>query len=202
MAAPGTDEILLQEQKKQLRGIQKARFSAADPGVLHAENHRITAEVIGSPLFRRAGSVLGYIRHFPEEADPAAILRHAADDGKKVYVPVIRPGEKILRWAAWEKDGIFRAGKYGIPEPDTAQGVETSQMPGPLVCLVPGLAFTEKGFRLGRGGGYYDRFLSHFSGISIGLAFSLSMVKDVPASARDFRVHYVATPQGIIATSI
>ena len=67
------------------------------------------------------------------------------------------------------------------------------------VCLVPALAFDRKGFRLGYGGGYYDRFLAGFSGLPIGLARASQISgEDLPTDHYDQRVRFIATDEGIL----
>jgi 5-formyltetrahydrofolate cyclo-ligase len=65
------------------------------------------------------------------------------------------------------------------------------------VILVPGMAFDRSGRRLGRGGGYYDRFLSHSEGVRVGVCFEEQMVCEVPSEAHDLGMDFVITPAGI-----
>lgn len=67
----------------------------------------------------------------------------------------------------------------------------------PDLVLVPGLGFTKEGERLGRGKGYYDRYLSSFSGVSIGICFEEQIRNDVLALAHDEKVNYVVTDKNI-----
>lgn len=66
----------------------------------------------------------------------------------------------------------------------------------PDIVLVPALAFDEMGYRLGRGAGYFDRYLSQFKGVSIGLAFKESLTKELPRRPHDERVDYVVSEEG------
>jgi 5-formyltetrahydrofolate cyclo-ligase len=66
------------------------------------------------------------------------------------------------------------------------------------LAIVPGVAFDESGRRLGRGGGYYDRFLSTLSVTSIGVAFELQLVPIVPAGSQDIRVKAIVTERRFI----
>lgn len=67
----------------------------------------------------------------------------------------------------------------------------------PDILLVPGLMFDKNGYRLGRGGGYFDRFLKNFKGISIGLCFSKQVVENLPVEPHDISCHYVVTEKNI-----
>jgi 5-formyltetrahydrofolate cyclo-ligase len=65
--------------------------------------------------------------------------------------------------------------------------------------LVPGLAFDPAGGRLGRGAGYYDRLLTKFEGVRVGVCFSELLVDEVPTEAHDIQMDFVVTPEGIIS---
>ncbi len=84
-------------------------------------------------------------------------------------------------------------GEYSIKEPDLHH-----QRVTPDVLLIPGIAFTKKGLRLGRGGGHYDRYLSGFKGMKIGICFELQIVDDVLAQPHDQKVDFVVTENGVI----
>ena len=70
------------------------------------------------------------------------------------------------------------------------------------LTLVPGLAFDRCGWRLGYGGGYYDRFLRGFQGIRAGIVFDVFLLDEVPHSALDVPMHWVVTDKGCIATGV
>ena len=85
----------------------------------------------------------------------------------------------------------LREGMYGIREPDEA--LPCSEITENTVCIVPGLAFTPDGGRLGYGGGYYDRFLSDYSGTSIGLCYSELLFDSLPSEEYDIAVDIIIT---------
>jgi len=198
MAAEGTDPAVVRENKLRLRRTQKARFAGVSPEWLAEENLCITSGLLAHPIFAAAASILGYFRFFPEEPDPEAILNTALQMGKAVYVPVIPVKGAPMQWVPWTGRETRHPGIYGIPEPDGSERVDPADMPSPALCLVPGLAFTLQGDRLGRGGGYYDRFLEHFRGVTVGMAFSLSLVERVPLAGSDRPVTFLAVPEGLV----
>ena len=67
----------------------------------------------------------------------------------------------------------------------------------PDLVIVPGLAFSSKGERLGQGGGYYDRYLKEYKGIKIGICFSEQLNESIPADEHDIRVDYVVDESGV-----
>ena len=71
----------------------------------------------------------------------------------------------------------------------------------PEVILVPGLAFSEKGERLGRGKGFYDKYLSQYRGIKIGICFSEQLIENLPSEKHDETLDYIVTDERIINCS-
>lgn len=88
----------------------------------------------------------------------------------------------------------FELNSVGVREPSSQSAVVATQdLKG---CLIPGLAFDAHGVRLGRGGGYYDRFLKSFKGHKLGVAFDVSVVKGaLPREPHDQVMNIVASPQ-------
>ena len=136
----------------------------------------------------------------PTEIDTAPIIEAALGAGKRVAVPRIEGGdiafvELAPDWRSWPRD------RWDIPVPPaTAPVLSTAAIASaPAIALVPGLAFDTHGGRLGRGKGYYDRFLSALSRersapaaaaspvpfSAIGYGFSEQLLDSVPMDARD-----------------
>jgi len=75
---------------------------------------------------------------------------------------------------------------------------ENSQEVIPSILLIPGIAFSKDGNRLGRGKGFYDQYLSEFTGIRIGLCYEVQIKENLPTEGHDQRVDYIITPNGMI----
>ncbi len=125
------------------------------------------------------------------EVETGEILRHALSIGKGVCVPV--SGEDLSLKLS-KTDGEFTRGLYGIKEPAHPDFVDFSF---PDLILVPGLAFSEKGDRLGFGKGYYDRFLSEAKGLKVGLCYGFQIVPSLPSEPHDVRLDAVITESGV-----
>ena len=72
----------------------------------------------------------------------------------------------------------------------------------PQILLIPGVAFTRKGLRLGRGKGFYDRYLATFKGVKIGVCFKEQVLKDIPKDSHDQQMDYVITDEEIIEVEL
>ncbi|MBP9682118.1 MAG: 5-formyltetrahydrofolate cyclo-ligase [Bacteriovorax sp.] len=75
---------------------------------------------------------------------------------------------------------------------------EEAQQLVPEMLLIPGLAFSPKGERLGRGKGFYDKYLTHYLGIKIGVGFSLQILESLPTEEHDVKLDYIVTEEKII----
>lgn len=104
-------------------------------------------------------------------------IQKALSEKKKVAFPKTvtgaAEGEMIFRIAGSPDD--FAKGRFGIYEPLPHCKALSPEQFGRTLCIVPALAFDKEGYRLGYGGGYYDRFLKNFSGVSVGLAYDVCL---------------------------
>ncbi len=145
-----------------------------------------------SNSYRGCSRILTYVSAKDNEVDTCVLIDNALHSGRIVMVPVVITGEKELRWAQIASREELIPAKFGLLEPNHThrQHVEVQD---DALCLVPGLAFTHNGDRIGYGGGYYDRFLAAFQGIAIGLAFEIQLAIHLPQDIHDQRLHCVVT---------
>lgn len=142
--------------------------------------------------YRDAKSVFVYMAQ-GNEPDTSAIIESAVAEGKTVAVPVCLPDTRMLA-CRYEPGMEMRLNEFGIYEP-----VELKSITSVDVALMPGLAFDESMHRLGRGAGYYDRWLKLYGGIfKIGLAFEEQIVDSVPYDNMDVKMDIIVTQSRII----
>jgi 5-formyltetrahydrofolate cyclo-ligase len=134
--------------------------------------------------FQKAQTILTYVST-AYEVDTLALIEHCFTLGKTVAVPVIV--DEVMRF--YEITGLKDFGDIGDEITDFSVGAN-------VLCIVPALRFSESGFRLGYGGGYYDRFLGANDLFSAGLCYA-ELVGDVPAEPHDKRVDIVITEEKI-----
>ncbi len=147
-----------------------------------------------SALYRQANVVLCYVAT-DGEVETRPILDQILADGKRLVVPHTVPKHRRLI-AAEIQDPLkdLEKGPYGIPHPKRVYGCRVAHKELDLV-IVPGVAFDRKGRRLGRGGGYFDRFLEKIPKEvpRIGLAFRFQVVQQLPFEPHDQPVTQVIT---------
>ena len=159
-------------------------------GIKSAEKDAAIAENVLA-AFGQCESYFIYLS-FGTEAGTEGLVRALLKRGKTVCVPRIEDGE--MRAVPYQEP--FERGNFGILQPKGGEDTPCA------VALAPLLAFDREGFRLGYGGGYYDRwFASHPDVLRVGLAYSGQEVQFLPREETDEKLHAVVTEQGILRFS-
>lgn len=157
--------------------------------------HRIADAVMALPQTRQAATVAAYVS-VGREPGTGPLLTALQAAGKRVILPLLLP-DNDLDWAVYRGDADLATASRGLLEPMTPPlGVEAIATAD--LVLVPALAVTRSGTRLGRGGGSYDRALARATGTTIAIVNSEEVVDAVPVEAHDLRVHLIATPDGVL----
>lgn len=193
------------ETKAELREELMARRGELGEAVRAAADERIAHAVLDWAGFREAPLMLSYVS-VGAEVDTRALIAAALAQGKQVAVPRCVPGTRRMEWHRIEGpkwlEGL-RPSAFGIPEPTENPDTLLGSFPANALALVPGLAFDRTGFRIGYGGGYYDRFLAQFPGRALGLVRNGFLLESLAtlgaADAHDLPVPRLATEAGIIA---
>jgi 5-formyltetrahydrofolate cyclo-ligase len=156
----------------------------------------IAAVLLEAPEVRRAATVAAYVA-VGSEPGTSLLLSALVASGRRVILPVLLSSYE-LDWGVFTGDSSLVAGRFGLLEPSSAP-LGPSAVAGADVVLVPGLAVSSSGARLGRGGGSYDRALSLVpSGtFTCALLYDGEVGLDVPVEPHDRPVTDAATPSGI-----
>lgn len=129
--------------------------------------------------FKKAKLILFYLS-FKGEVDTLPMIKEALKKGKKIAVPICdKKTKKIIPCQIQSLQGVLKEGCYGILEPKKFKPIDPEWID---LVIVPGLAFDKDCNRLGRGLGYYDRFLAQIpiTASRIGLAFDFQVLKTLP----------------------
>ena len=128
------------------------------------------------------------------EPSTRALIYAAWANGKKVAVPKCSEETTEMTFYYINSMDDVKSGYNGImePDPDTCEQVKDYSHG---LCIVPGLSFDAEGYRLGYGRGYYDRFLKHFRGVSVGLCYTSYLKWKLPRGAYDVPVNLIVTEQ-------
>lgn len=169
------------ELRKYIRE-QKRHFTQQQLGEM---SFRIMSQLLQHPRVKEAETLLMY-HSLPDEVDTHSTLDQLLAMGKKVLLPKVISDTEMTIHEYTGPDSLVPSEPYGILEPDTPElSIVNCQLSIPLV-VVPGMAFDSKMHRLGRGKGYYDRFLSRVPNIyKIGVCFPFQFVDEVPSEPTD-----------------
>lgn len=185
--------MTLATEKKLLRARARARRAALAAAM---PDHAARLAAYAEALNRSADVVVGGYAALPGEADPALLLARLSERGHALALPRVAAKEAALAFHRWKPGMALTQGAYGVPEPDPSWP-ETV----PDVVLVPLLAFDAAGYRLGYGGGYYDRTLAALRAkgpiLAIGVAYAGQEVEVLPHDDFDERMDMVLTETGI-----
>ena len=176
---------MIKERKKALRNEMRSI-----PFHLESKKERewsITEQILKSHAYKSAKTVLLFAGK-ENEVDLSGVFLKAISQGKTVAYPkCVDKGTMIFCKVDSLSD--LKTGKYGIFEPDE-NCMEITDFSDTL-CIMPGVAFTRDGKRLGHGGGYYDRFLAKHHCEKIGVTFTEYITDDIPQDKNDINADKV-----------
>jgi 5-formyltetrahydrofolate cyclo-ligase len=176
-------------EKQSLR-VQARRFLARlDAGLKQTASRKILDQLEGWEPWRAARTVCAFSAL---SCEPDLLTPWPLE--KKIILPRVAGSTLNLHFV--EHAGELVVGSFGVFEPSEHAPVAEAKAD---LILVPGLAFDRSGMRLGRGGGYYDRFLVGFEGLRVGICFQEVVFDRIPFEPHDAVVDFLATPEGIIS---
>lgn len=156
----------------------------------------IRENLICNDLYLNAKQVLFYAP-LNDEINIDDCINDALMLKKRVALPSCTDNNGNMKFYYISSLDDLKLGHFGVREPDTDMCEEVTDFNN-SICVVPGLAFSKKGFRLGYGKGYYDRFLKNYISISIGLCYNELVLNELPTDEFDIPVNYVITENSII----
>lgn len=165
---PGLD---LREYKGKLRARIKAWRAELPADEKASLDAAIRRRLLATYQYRDCRTLMIYVST-PIEVDTRALIAAALADGRRVAVPRCVPGtrEMTFHYVTDPDLSELRKGTFGVLEP--TEDLPVAESPEAPLMVVPALSLDAFGYRLGYGGGYYDRCLSRFEGESIGLCYS------------------------------
>lgn len=185
--------------KTQLRKNIVARRLALTEEAVQEKSAKILANLMSLEAFNASGTVMLYM-DFRKEVQTKAIIDYCLNQGKKVVLPVVGPDKKnllLLEIKSLDADMILSS--YGILEP-IIKNEHLKSLHDIDLLLAPGVAFDLEGYRLGYGGGYYDRLLENRPEhlLVFALAFDLQVIDSLPHDSHDQRVDGIVTESRLI----
>ncbi len=184
-------------EKQRLREERLAAREALSEQERSVLDDRITQKLLATSEYVEATTVLTYVS-VSSEVSTRMIIESALRDGKTVAVPRCLPGHCLEFVAITSLDQLIAA-PFGLLEPPKELPALTEEQMDASICIVPALLVDTKGYRLGYGAGFYDRFLSTYPGKKICLAYQQNLSQTMlPHTASDVAVDVVITESDVL----
>lgn len=156
-------------EKAELRnqGLLALKQLSQKPQQKKAKEEMIRQLFFASEIWQKAQTI-GLFRSTAQEFDTKMLLERGFKEGKRVVVPEVLP-ERQLAFHEVTSTSQYALSNFGIEEPVVKRPISKDEID---LLVVPGVVFNYEGYRIGYGGGYYDRFLADFNGTTVSLVFS------------------------------
>ena len=172
--------------RKMLRELSRSRLTTA---LRERGSTSIIAQLLARPYWREARRVRLYMA-LADEPDLSALIQQA--QGKELFLPRVLDGETMAFFRYTPGQDLERSRSFGLLEPSLAsEEVQPSDLD---LLIIPALGYDAEGYRLGRGKGYYDRYLTQTSGKRLGVTFGLQRFDQLPHDAWDLPMDEVLYP--------
>jgi 5,10-methenyltetrahydrofolate synthetase len=158
-----------------------------------AEHAALSARIVAHALAALARpTVAAFCWPIRNEPDVRALLTRWADDGARAALPVVIGEDAPLRFREWTPDRQLAADRYGIPTPTAGAWLT------PDLILLPLNGFDDAGYRLGYGGGYFDRTLAALvpRPLAVGVGFAINRIDSIRPEPHDQRLDWIVTENG------
>jgi len=193
---PEVEEALRHRAKRELRKRLRAVRRAVPKDARRDRSRRVCERVLDLAAFESATVIAGYVA-MGGEVDPRGVLERAWSDGRVVALPRVDWERGSMDLARAPDDGPLEESGMGFMQPTSDAPVVDPD--GVSIVLVPSVALSEDGWRLGMGKGYYDRLLPRIPrALRVGLGFEFQLLAEVPHTAGDERMDVVVTDGRVV----
>lgn len=177
--------------KQRMRSDIKEWRRSMSSDVKSAYDQKICKRIMGLKEFEACSTVLTYVS-LPIEVETKQFIVRCLEAGKRVAVPRCVENSRLMEFYYIESFDQLKPQSFGVLEP-IKEKCEPFEDQGESICIVPALAYDKRGFRLGYGAGYYDRFLSNYSGMKIGVVYAENLKKKLYNGRYDVPVDLIVT---------
>ncbi len=191
------NRVNIKDLKTEIRNIYKEKRKTISPEERKTMDSAICKRFLSLSSYRFADTILLY-SPLKYEIDTLEIAKDALSKGKKVAYPrCIEDNKMVYHYISSLNE--LSSGMYGIKEPRIDLPTFSPSDTEHVICVLPAIVYDKKGYRLGYGKGYYDRFLSEFKGAKAGLIYSEYILDNLPHGKFDLKSDFVITEKGVIS---
>ncbi len=188
----------IRKHKSEIREYHLSKRREMSEAEKAALDEKICGVILASATYRYADTILMYYAK-DDEVNINNVAWAAVAAGKKVAFPKTNPEDRSMVFHYVTSEDDFEVGEYGICEPKASleSFTVTGELQQNVICVIPAVVYDKKGFRIGYGGGYYDRYLSSFKGTKVGVEYYDFIVGTVPHGRFDLAVDVLISEKGI-----
>jgi len=181
----------IKKYKLRLRKNYRRKRENMVPILKEVKDKKILKNLCILNAYKESKLILTYVSK-NIEVDTYRIINKCWEDGKEVAVPACKVENKSMDFYKIKSLEDLEKGTFGLLEPILTKCEKVCSF-NKALCIVPGFCFDQRGYRLGYGYGYYDRFLNHFNRTSIGICYSNFIRIKLPCGKFDKTVDYLVT---------
>ena len=179
------------KQKAVIREKIKRKRMSLSESELKEKSINICTKIIKSDFYKKAEMIYCY-SSINNEVDLSFLIAQALENKKRVALPKVTDKRGKMIFVEISNNEELKTGGFGILEPISNEKAAKAN-----VIIVPGVAFTANGDRIGQAGGFYDRFLSENPIFSVGAAYDFQIFDSLPTQSHDIKMDSVVTDREI-----
>lgn len=183
-------------RKQDIRKIIKRKREEIDKQIKKELDLRIMNNFFNSDYINKSNVIFIYV-NMESEINTVDIITRLLNMGKRVAVPKVLPGNKeMVALEIKSLSDLNESGAFGILEPDITKKDVGDEVD---LIILPGLAFDKRGYRIGYGGGFYDRFLQRYNNVKrVSLCYNFQIIENIPEEDFDEAIDIIITEDKII----
>lgn len=191
------------DKKKLLRKELTKRITVMGPETIKRESLMICEKLTFLPAWKKNSTVLLFFSMEGKELDTSCIIQKGWEEGKKLAFPRMHGDVIAFHYVDKSDMSNLETHPYGVLEPDKSLADYIPSKENRALIIVPGLGFDASGKRIGRGKGYYDRYLARYSAFLdiAGIALSCQLTDRIPVNEKDKIIPVVVTPKMVYYSS-
>ena len=174
--------------KSEIRDEYREKRNALTDTTRSLASEEVFRQIVQSESLKSAKVILSYMS-MDNEIDLCSLNKCILEQGKRLCLPMVDAKKNDLKILSISDFSEIAAGSYGILEP-----VFGSEVNEPIdLAFIPGIAFSEGGYRIGYGKGYYDKLFEKVNCMRIGISYDFSVIPSIPHELHDIRMNYIFT---------
>ena len=177
-------EVEMNKSSVRKKGLKRLKILQKNTIIKQQKEYEISQALFNDNWWQKS-QVIGVTKSMDFEFDTSLLLNQGWSQGKKMVMPKVIENKQMLFYEILP-DTVFKKSIFGIDEPVAARLVPIEEIE---LLIVPGVVFKQLGFRIGFGGGYYDRLLANFRGYSCSLVFKEQIQEEWVVDSFDLAVN-------------